>query len=110
MVKPIQYKIAVGYNETYHRESLVNGFEAFEMFGLSFGAHEELEPAHGTGGDFTAWIITELSTGFQISSDTPCFTMDQAIEAAKKRLTEIGEDAVREAIQKAVRKILTPKP
>jgi len=93
-MKPITYKITVGYSEIPNSRVEVNGFFLFELFGYEWAAHQE----------FQEWIVEELSTGFELQiPHAP--TLEEAHDRARKYLLEKGEVKTILHIEKARMKL-----
>ena len=67
----------------------------FEMFGLRFAAHKNIDYSTRN-----KWRVTELSTGSGINRGE---TRIEAIKRAKEMLEKIGEDSVKEVVKKRLR-------
>ena len=72
----------------------VNGYYAFELFGLDFGVHKD-----GWG-----WVITELSTGSKINAFGD--TRKETIKLAKEYLTRAGKEATQKAVEHSLKRLM----
>lgn len=96
----------MGQGDDLNEQQETTGLIVFEMHGFNWVAHEEVDGTRH--GDFTAWEISELSTGFRIPFPEPCFDLEQAITRAKKFVYEKGMPATAQAMSRA-RRILQEK-
>lgn len=98
-MKEITYKISRGENGKLVEREEVKGFLAFEMYGYQWGAHEEMIELHD--GNFKVWVISEISTGFELESGKIFFERGDALAWAFKYLINKGEAIVRHQVEKA---------
>jgi hypothetical protein len=102
-MNPLTYTIVRGnrdYPEQFHK---VNGLLLFELFGYQWAAHKEMSPENESF--FENWIVSEVSTGFELQSGKIFFCDEEAKEWAWVYLLKKGEGLTRFHVEKARMKI-----
>lgn len=98
-MKEITYKISRGENGKLVEREEVSGLMLFELYGYQWGAHREMSTENESF--FENWIISEVSTGFELESGKIFFDKDAAKDWAWKYLIEKGDVIVRYRIEQA---------
>lgn len=96
-MNPITYKITRGergYPEQFHD---VKGFVMFELYGYQWATHQDIPAGN--------WIVSEVSTGFELESGKFFENKEQAWGWAWDYLLKKGEGLTRFHVEKARMKI-----
>lgn len=100
---PLTYTIVRGNRDYPEQFQEVKGFVMFELFGYQWAAH--LDKQFEKEGDFECWIVSEVSTGFELVSGRVFFEVKEAKDWALSYLLYKGESMVRFHVEKARMKI-----
>lgn len=96
-MKEITYKISIGENGQLVERQEVNGFLAFDLFGYQWATHQDIPAGN--------WIISEVSTGFELESGKFFEDKEEASYWAWAYLLKKGEGLTRLHVEKARMKI-----
>jgi len=102
-MKPVTYKITRGEHGNPEQFHEVSGFLMFELFGYEWAAHKDVNTE--CDGIFEHWIVSEVSTGFELVSGKILFNPEQAKEWAWKYLLDKGEPMTRFHLNQAKLKL-----
>jgi hypothetical protein len=100
-MKQLTYKITQGYSESVVERQEVTGTFLFDLFGYQWAAHQEYLFNLPLG----CWIVSEVSTGFELESGKFFKDIDEAKEWAWSYLIKKGEILTRYYVERARMKL-----
>lgn len=96
-MNPLTYTIVRGNRDYPEQFQEVKGFVMFELYGYQWATHQDIPAGN--------WIVSEVSTGFELESGRVFFEVQEAKDWALSYLLYKGEAMVRFHVEKARMKI-----